>query len=85
MEQRREGEGVPPRVRGGEGGSGGGGDGEQGRGRGGAGQRGGRRTLGGGRQGSALLFHGWRSRKPLGWHHLQREEPQVFSVTSPGD
>ena len=44
---------------------------------GGAGQRGGAvGCWGAGRQGSALLFHGWRSRKPLGWHHLQGEEPE---------
>ena len=36
----------------------------------------------GGRQGSALLFHGWRSRKPFGWHHLQGVEPEGFRVTS---
>lgn len=34
----------------------------------------------GGGRGSALLFHGWGSRKPLGWHNLQESGQERQSL-----
>lgn len=39
------------------------------------------RNLGGG-QGSAFLFHGWGSRKPLGWHNLQESGQETSNYQS---